>query len=90
MLRNMSNKISSFDRVKKAINFKHPDKVPVMNAILLCVCYKHGDNLYEIVKRYPIYIPSDNLILSSKRTAAGGYSVSEEIAKKIYMKMIMA
>lgn len=78
----MSNKISSFDRVKKAINFKYPDRAPVMHAILPGVWYKHGDKLYEIVKRYPSDISADNLRLSSKRTAAGGYGVSEEIAKK--------
>lgn len=75
-------RINSFERVKRAINFKYPDRVPVMHAILPGAWYKHGNNLYKIVKRYPTDSSVGSSKLSSKRTAASGYGVSEEIAKK--------
>ena len=72
----------SFERVKKAIHFNYPDRIPIMHAILPGAWLKYGDSLYEIVKKIPGDLASENTKLSSKRSSASGYSMSANLTKK--------
>lgn len=77
----MSNNITSYDRVKRAINFKNPDRIPIMHAILPGAWLKYGDKLYDIIKKYPSDLTTNEILLSSTRSASCVYD-SGEITKK--------
>lgn len=67
--------INSFERVKKAIHFDYPDRIPIMHAILPGAWLKYRDRLYEIVKKFPSDFVHKNLKLSSKRSSAGFFII---------------
>ena len=46
--------MNCFDRVKRAINFNNPDRIPLMHAILPSAWLKYGDKLFEIIRKYPV------------------------------------
>ena len=78
----MSLKISCYERVKRAIEFKNPDRIPIMHSILPGAWMKYGDKLYNIVKNYPADLVKNDVILSSIQSASCGYTIVENISDK--------
>jgi uroporphyrinogen-III decarboxylase len=75
--------MTSRERVIRAIEFKCPDRVPVMHAVLPAAWYKYGEDLAKILSRYPRDIASRlNKSDISKSPASAGYKYSEELSEK--------
>lgn len=48
----INNQNNSRERVKKAIEFQHPDRVPISHAVLPAAQLKYGDQLSEILSEF--------------------------------------
>jgi len=73
--------MNSLDRVNKTIEFKNPDRYPIMHSVLPAAWIKNGDELYSIVKGYPTYLKEDNRFLKTSGSSAG-YESNIELMKK--------
>jgi len=73
--------MDSLNRVIKTIEFKNPDRFPVIHAVLPAAWMEHGDLLYSILKEYPRYLGSE---IKTKRAgqASAGYEISSEYSEK--------
>lgn len=76
--------MNSKDRVLKTIKFDSPDRYPIMHAILPGAWLKYRDKLYNILKKYPVYLKEEFKDEEIKKwfTVPGAYSLSEEIKER--------
>jgi uroporphyrinogen-III decarboxylase len=75
--------MTSRERVIRAIEFKGPDRIPVMHAVLPAAWYKYGEELAKILSKYPRDIASGSGKSDvSKRPASAGYKYSEDLTKR--------
>ncbi|MGC8716507.1 MAG: uroporphyrinogen decarboxylase family protein [bacterium] len=75
--------MTSRERVIRAIEFKGIDRIPIMHAVLPAAWYKYGEELANILSRYPKDIVSSlDKMDVSRRPASAGYKYSEDLSKK--------
>jgi len=72
--------LSSRERVKRAVEFRGIDRIPLMHAVLPAAWYRFGGKLNQILEKYP-----KNLGKKGKggKPATAGYKYTQELAESI-------
>jgi len=76
--------MDSLKRVINTIEFKYPDRYPIMHAVLPAGWMKYGEHLYSILKKYPTYINNSSEGVGAGQASAG-YEITGELAEKFVL-----
>lgn len=72
--------LSSRERVKRAVEFRGIDRLPLMHAVLPAAWYRFGEKLNQILEKYPKDLTKKG---KGGKPATAGYKYTQELAESI-------
>lgn len=72
--------LSSRERVKRAVEFRGIDRIPLMHAVLPAAWYGFGEKLNQILEKYPKDLSKKG---KGGKSATVGYKYTQELVESI-------